>query len=247
MPRHRTPTERLRRALARLHLEGVARGTALGALRFARWVGGTDRALVRRHFESEPARRLHLGCGTHLLDGWLNSDRCPRSGRLLSLDVTRRFPLPDDAFDYVFSEHVIEHLEYRQGGHMLAECFRVLKPGGRLRISTPDLAFLLALHGDDLSDLQEGFIRHSIDTWFKGAPGYDSTFVINNYVRAWGHQFIYDERVLRDSMERAGFTHLKRYPVSESEDEELRNLEHVSRKPPGLIALESCVIEGTKP
>ena len=32
-----------------------------------------------------------------------------------------------------------------RGRAMLAECLRVLKPGGRIRISTPDMAFLVAL------------------------------------------------------------------------------------------------------
>lgn len=46
------------------------------------------------------------------------------------------FPSEDQTFDVVFSKSVIEHLSNPE--HYLAECLRVLKPGGRLIILTPD-------------------------------------------------------------------------------------------------------------
>ena len=64
------------------------------------------------------------------------------------LDATQTFPLPDCSFDYIFSEHMIEHVTYQNGKRMILECYRVLKPGGLLRISTPDLSFLVDLYKD---------------------------------------------------------------------------------------------------
>ncbi len=49
---------------------------------------------------------------------------------------TDSFPYPDNHFDTVFSKSVIEHLENPE--HYLKECLRVLKPGGRLILLTPD-------------------------------------------------------------------------------------------------------------
>ena len=40
---------------------------------------------------------------------------------------------------------MIEHLKYSDGQNMLKESFRVLKPKGKIRISTPDLQFLIDL------------------------------------------------------------------------------------------------------
>jgi hypothetical protein len=91
------------------------------------------------------------------------------------------------------------------------------------------------------------FIKHSTDTHIKYAPYYEDTFVINNYVRNWGHTFIYDEKVLRYALEKVGFVKIAKFNVCESHDKELQNLENVSRKPAGLIGLESLVIEGVKP
>src|SRR5690348_4800131 len=92
---------------------------------------------------ARPAK-LQVGAGDNVLAGWLNTDRDPTPGSAY-LDATRRFPLPDASFDYVMSEHTIEHLTLEQADSMLAECHRVLKPGGKVRIATPDLHWVTGL------------------------------------------------------------------------------------------------------
>ena len=46
------------------------------------------------------------------------------------------FPLTSNAYDVVFSKSVLEHLP--DPDYYLEECMRVLKPGGRLILLTPD-------------------------------------------------------------------------------------------------------------
>lgn len=147
----------------------------------------------------------------------------------------------------MFSEHLIEHLSYAQGSKMLAECYRILKPHGKVRLSTPDLMFLFELYNGENKQLKQEYIRWAIDGQIDRCTGYYEAFVINNFVRAWGHKFIYDERVLRHSLETAGFTEITRRPLRESDDEELRNLENESRMPEGFLRLETIVLEATKP
>lgn len=55
------------------------------------------------------------------------------------LNLTRRFPYGDAEFDHAFSSHVLEHLEPEMARFCLGEVCRVLKPGGVVRISVPDL------------------------------------------------------------------------------------------------------------
>ena len=62
------------------------------------------------------------------------------------LDVTKPFPFQSGIFDAVFSERMIEHIPYLAGRSTLQECFRVLKAGGMIRISTPNLHFLIDLY-----------------------------------------------------------------------------------------------------
>ena len=124
----------------------------------------------------------------------------------MHLDIRQRFPFKEEIFDYIFSEHVIEHISYRDGLNMLIECFRILKTSGKVRISTPDLAFLVDLTRPDKSELQRAYIKWAANTFLPDAPDDNEVFVINNFVRNWGNTFIYDEKTLRAAMTCAGFT-----------------------------------------
>jgi predicted SAM-dependent methyltransferase len=198
-------------------------------------------------------RKLHLGCGRNILAGWLNADIEPCSPDVAYIDLTKPLPFQDACFDYVFSEHVIEHFSYQQGLAMLRESHRVLRPGGRIRVSTPDLAFVMGLYGAEKSDVQQRYIAWSTSyiAWSTGAfisevPVSSDTFVINNFVRDWGHQFIYDEKELRASLLRAGFRDVERCALNDSSDENLRNLENERRLPPGFLRLETFTLEASK-
>ena len=120
------------------------------------------------------------------------------------MDATTRFPFDDNTFDYVMAEHMIEHIEYEAADVMLRECFRVLKPGGRVRIATPDLRTLLALHSREKTSVQEFYIDWSSERFIPGARECKDVFVINNFFRAWGHCFIYDAETLTHALSMSG-------------------------------------------
>jgi len=224
----------------------------------ARWLKlDRDEKIIRSYLSGSGARKLQIGCGRRILDGWLNADFYPKTRNVLHLDATHRLPFDDATFDVVFSEHMIEHVDFVRGQRLIQECCRVLVPGGILRISTPDLAFLIDLYrreeppSRERSTLQAEFLHYFLDTEIRDrkryAPvDYDS-FLINEFVRAWGHEFIYDEKTVRFVMEESGFCDVVRCAVMESGHEALRDLEHVERKPPGHLGLESMVLEATKP
>jgi predicted SAM-dependent methyltransferase len=92
--------------------------------------------------------RIHYGCGTILLDGWLNVDLHVDTvpGKSLRLNVTERHPFPDDTFRFGFSEDFFEHLDQPDQIIFLTEAFRTLKPGGCLRLSCPSLDGVLKIH-----------------------------------------------------------------------------------------------------
>jgi predicted SAM-dependent methyltransferase len=205
--------------------------------------------ILRRYFSQTTMPKLHVGCGKHILSGWLNADTYLQDPSLPvhCFDASQEFPFADGTFAYVFSEHMIEHISYSAGLHMLRECLRVLKPHGVLRLSTPDLDFLLDLRRADKSPLQREYIRWAAETNTPNVPDpTNETFVINNFVRDWGHTFIYDEKTLRHSLQLAGFSQLQKCDLQESSVKCLRNLENETRMPPGFLRLESMVIEATK-
>jgi predicted SAM-dependent methyltransferase len=237
---------RIVNALARRVLKNPQLLEPSGEVRWhrKRRFGRLDRQLVEQYLRQSQVQKLHIGCGGNLLPGWLNADFLPESRDVLHIDATKPFLFPNDAFDYVFSEHMIEHISYHHGVKMLEECRRVLNPDGKIRISTPDLAFLVNLYREDKSPLQTQYINWAARTFIPGVPAVHETFVINNFVRDWGHTFIYDEITLRTAMMRAGFVNIVRCDLQESEDPALCNLENETRMPPGFLRLETLTLEG---
>ena len=157
-----------------------------------------------RYLRAHKVYKLHIGCGRNYLDGWFNTDLRPNARRT-GLNVTKRFPFPDNTFDYIFSEHMIEHVPYAMGRVMLAECLRVLQPGGTVRIVTPDLKFLIGLYQND-NKINRDYINWSSKLFLGDSAPAVATSVINNFYRDWDHKYIYDVPVMKDAMTKTGFT-----------------------------------------
>ena len=242
-----TPRDRLKRALAVSPL-AVVQATK----RVVRRRGGIpDRRLVDHYLTTEPRPRLHLGCGSRMLEGWLNTDLQPRLHQSVFLDAQRPLPFPDATFHRVYSEHMIEHLDLGDGGRLLAELARVLCPGGRIRIATPDLDRLLGLFvaPERWTDDQRRYVELIVE---RHVPGVDPTgaspvFVLNNNVREWGHRFLYDEELLRTALTDAGFVDITRHELQESDEPDFVGLANESRMPPGLVAFETMTLEAVRP
>jgi len=213
--------------------------------RLTRLVSGRDRVLIDRYLAAHPVARLQIGSGLNDLPDWLNTDFNP-SGSQIFLDATRPFPLPDNSFDTVYSEHMIEHVPWHGGRAMLRECYRVLKPGGTIRIVTPDLAFLVRLLHDPTAPQHAEYIRYSMKQYGIDGPEGSAAHVVNHFVRAWGHQFIYDEATLRGLMQECGLTAITAYALDTSGQPALAGLAKVHRMPEGFLSMESLVLEARK-
>jgi predicted SAM-dependent methyltransferase len=194
-------------------------------------------------------RRLQLGTGSNPYEGWLNTDVADykRRGDIVYLDARKRFPLPDASFDAVFSEHVIEHLSYTEGLNCVQECHRVLRSGGRVRIATPSLQRLAQLYDGELSDVQRRYLRWSVDVFVEHSDEALPGFVVNNMFHNFGHRFVYDEQTLRLALESTGFEDIREWPVGESDDPGLVNLERHMRSVSEFNAYETLVLEARRP
>jgi predicted SAM-dependent methyltransferase len=211
---------------------------------FARAYGAMMWPVYRR---THDIRRLHLGCSELLRPGWFNTDKYPRRLGVAYCDATGRYPFENDEFDYVFTEHMIEHVPYAGAKSLVQECLRVLKPGGKLRISTPDLDRILALR-EPTTQLEKEYSQYALDAIPEAVDGQIS-FFINQFMRAWGHIFIYDRETLSGLMRSAGFIDIVAWRPGESDDPELTDIErHGETFPnPEFNLVESMVLEGTKP
>jgi len=169
-------------------------------------------------FPECPAFKLHLGCGNHLLSGWLNIDTQIEQNSVqptLQHDLTQPLPFSSESIEFIVSEHFIEHVTRDQACHLLRECYRFLKPEGVLRISTPDLEKLvseyLAKRTDEWQDMG----------WVAATP----CQMVNEGMRLWGHQFLYDASELSMLLREAGFCQVIPVKWRASHYAELQNLE----------------------
>jgi len=203
-----------------------------------------------KHFSSYRQTRnrlkLHIGASNHCLDGWFNTDLNPSEG-VGYLDATKTFPYPDKCFDFVYAEHMIEHIPYEDATRMIKECLRVLKPGGVLRVVTPDLDSILSTTHTPLDPIASVYLQWMTKTFLTHVPECSPTYVINAMFRMWGHQFIYDLDSLSSLLSAAGFINITQCSIDESSHSDLKNLSNADRYPPGLLDFESLCLEASHP
>lgn len=199
-------------------------------------------------------RKLQIGAGgAKGFSDWLNTDIEPQAGEAY-LDATKPFPIPDDAFSYVFAEQLFEHLSYRDGLAMLRQCRRVLHSGGKIRLATPNVLKLIQLFQDPKTDEMRDYMKRKIDLecWPEAVPQTISPecVILNYELKSWGHKFVYDPRTLRESLERTGFQAIKEFAQGESDDPQLTDLEMRHKTPTPTRVMndyETMVFQAVRP
>jgi predicted SAM-dependent methyltransferase len=84
---------------------------------------------------------LNVGCGDKYTKdlAWTNIDFYAHSPSVIAHNLLTGLPFADNSFSVVYLSQVIEHFSREDGQKLLKECFRVLEPGGIIRLVTPDL------------------------------------------------------------------------------------------------------------
>lgn len=140
-----------------------------------------------------------------------------RQGGLLAYprqvaDIRKGLLFPSGSVDLIYLGQVIEHLNpVYEAPQLCKECWRVLKPGGIMRVSTPNLHGLVSTYvvGGDLSE----FSHEQPAYYAKGSPArrlayimYGSGGPASNSEHYEGHQMLYSDGSLRELLEEAGFS-----------------------------------------
>jgi len=127
------------------------------------------------------------------------------------VSASSRLPFADASVQFVYTEHMMEHMLPLTGGgvNFLREAWRVLAPGGLLRIVTPDLAkYVCALAGrGPPGSVENGFLEKHAARFgpmeMMSNPPTRAT-ITNNIFRNYGHEWIYDYEELRHALRYAG-------------------------------------------
>ncbi len=170
---------------------------------------GSSRRLPPSH--DRGIRRVHVGCGPHnILGDWWNVDLVPFEGVDQALDVTGCWPWKD-RLDYVYGEHFLEHLAPAKAVQFLVEAGKALKIGGRIRLSTPALEWVIKTHFT-----------------FEPMPDQrriEQTYAINRAFHGWGHRFLYSRELLVRLLSGLGYEKPVFHEYGASDDLAFRNLE----------------------
>jgi predicted SAM-dependent methyltransferase len=154
--------------------------------------------------------KVHVGCGPKaLLEGWCNTDLREFAGVDHVMDATE--PWPWDDLTHVFGEHFIEHLEIDKAIDFLVHAGSSLAPGGRIRLSTPNLAWVIRTHFTLAPTDEEQRLAETLKT--------------NRAFHGWGHRFLWSPEMLVGVMASVGYEDVTQHGYGESGDPELAELE----------------------
>lgn len=188
-------------------------------------------------------KKLNVGCGWGCKDGWLNVDNTQKPQRenfpITFMDATVQWPYEDNTFDYILSEHMIEHIEDSKGLFAMTEAHRTLKEDGVVRISCPDRTFCEKLPGQDGLEYVENYCRMIFKR--SARPG-DAVKISNRTLNEQGHVWVPTAEQLISKLEEAGFKNVKQVEFEKSEHTELQNIDIDD----GVRNWESVYVEGTK-
>jgi SAM-dependent methyltransferase len=87
-------------------------------------------------------RPVNVGCGRRFRPNWVNLDLAASCPEVIEWDAREPLPLADGSAPFLYTSHMLEHLGPNDARNFLAEAYRVLEPGGVVRIVVPDLAKL---------------------------------------------------------------------------------------------------------
>jgi predicted SAM-dependent methyltransferase len=138
--------------------------------------------------------KLHLGSGGNNLPGWINIDLVGARADV-AWDLRRPLPFADRAANAVFLEHVLEHMTVAEGMAVLRHAFRILAPGGVIRVGVPDAGLYARSYvgGDG-----------AIDELRPGRP--TRMLALSEVFQEHGHVSAWDGETLALVVEAVGFT-----------------------------------------
>jgi len=138
-------------------------------------------------------KKLHLGCGTKKIKGFINIDIQERDNVDVISDISN-LPYKPGTIDEIYSCAAIEHFGRNDWKHVVKHWYETLKEGGILRISTADFEACC------LEYLQNREIEKLFGLIVGGQKDYTDQ-----------HGMIFDFKYLQKHLEEIGFVNVRRY------------------------------------
>lgn len=161
--------------------------------------------------------KLNLGSFTDVLaNDWTNIDilplreHIPPQVKFKQWDLRRGIPYPGNSVDLIRMSHLIEHLTLEEAHNLCRELYRVLKPGGLARVSTPDAKIIIRHY----QNRDMPFFNPIQPPEYIQAPTQGEKLSRLLFSGDYQHKAIYDFEMIKNFLEQAGFESGKIYYVS---------------------------------
>lgn len=226
-------------------------------------------------------KKLHLGCGHITPEGWINVDGSwnarlsqypvlrrviqglqllppDHSGKryatnIVSFDLKKPLPYPDNSMSAIFASHLMEHLYQTEAQRLLKECYRVLEPGGVLRLVLPDLRSVVedylagktddAPYGEHRAETPADLLNIRLMYRAPQAPSGSAPYRVYTALKDFhSHKWMYDAQSLVHHVTVAGFVEVEQRPFLDSRIEGIEQVE----KPERVLNGRGICVEGVK-
>ncbi len=214
--------------------------------------------------------KVNLGCGLTTPEGWINIDgswnarmsRYPlirtflRSIRVISSqqasvawtsnirfhNLVAPLPFADGSVDCIYASHVLEHLYHDEARRLLAECLRVLRPHGMIRLVVPDLRAIVLeylgrgtvggnTHADgSATEPPADRLNRRLMVRTESRPG--GGILHRSYTALYdfhSHKWMYDGESLAVLLQTLGFVEVEEKRLWESRIPQIRDVEQEGR------------------
>ena len=175
---------------------------------------------------------LHIGCGDKYIPGFIHIDarKLPHVDYVTPADKLDMFQ--DNSVDLIYNCHVLEHFKRNDVEKVLEEWYRILKPGGILRIAVPDFEKLVEVY------LKYKDLNLIIGPLY-GRQDYSENF----------HYTVFDFSTLKALLRRVGFGKVYRYDWRKTihkdyDDYSQAYIPHMDREKGLLISLNVEAVKG---
>lgn len=203
--------------------------------------------------------KLNLGCGPQVVPGWMNIDyalgarlasvpvlkpivkrlgifRVDWDPRIVIHDLTKPLPWDSGTVDACYTSHTVEHMSREQGQFLVTEAYRVLKPGGVLRVVVPDLRAVVDKYRSGEMPAED--VVEALGVLY-GGDKQGLRRVLAPLIE-YPHKCMYDTDSMIRLLESAGFEATGR-AAFDSEIDDIRDIELPAR------TVEAVIVEGRKP
>lgn len=134
--------------------------------------------------------KLYLGCGKRYIPGFYHID--VKEFPHVNVGSADKLDFKSDSVDLIYACHLLEH--FKRSQHVLKEWYRVLRPGGILRLAVPDFEKLVGV-----------YLKYKDMRLILGALTGRQDYPENT------HYMVFDFVSLSENLKETGFKNIHRY------------------------------------